>query len=83
MELCPTLAASATPAGAVTSMVTGLGTAVLWEFWLGPKLVASSGDGGLAVFLSTLDAALPAVCVSIAALVVVSSFTKPRAELVG
>jgi SSS family transporter len=73
----------ATPAGAVTSMVTGLGTAVLWEFWLGPKLVASSGDGGLAVFLSTLDAALPAVCVSIAALVVVSSFTKPRAELVG
>ena len=73
----------ATPAGAVTSMVTGLGTAVLWEFWLGAELVARSGDGGLTVFLSTLDAALPAVCVSIAALVVVSTFTRQRAKLVG
>jgi len=65
----------ATPAGAVSSMATGMGTAVLWQFWLGQRAVGWT-RGGLSEFLSNLDAALPAVAVSLVALVVVSLFTR-------
>lgn len=68
----------ATPAGAVTSMLTGLGTATLWEFWLGSRIVewtAQKGWSGVHEFLSNLDAALPAVIVSVLALVLVSLAT--------
>jgi len=71
----------ATPAGAVTSMVTGLGTAVLWRFWLGAEAWTWSEEAGflgVAEFLRELDAALPAVVVSVLALVVVSILTRPR-----
>lgn len=69
----------ATPAGAVTSMVTGLATAVLWEVQLGSFVVdaiRSAGLGTAADFIGSLDAALPAVFVSVLALVLVSLFTQ-------
>ncbi|MAF65697.1 MAG: sodium:solute symporter [Planctomycetes bacterium] len=69
----------ATPAGALASMVTGLVTAICWEVHLGDWVVERSGDGPLAEVLAHLDAALPAVCVSVAALVLVSLCTNPRA----
>jgi len=73
----------ATPAGAVTSMLTGLGTAILWQFWLGARLTAwteEAGWSGVNEFLSYLDAALPAVIVSVLALVVVSKLTAGKGE---
>jgi SSS family solute:Na+ symporter/sodium/proline symporter len=69
----------ATPAGALASMVTGLVVAVWWEVSLGAELLARAPEGALAEGLAHLDAALPAVCVSVAALVAVSLFTRPRA----
>jgi SSS family transporter len=71
----------ATPAGAVTSMLTGLVTASLWEFSLREAVVGTLGDAGLsgaADFLGRLDAALPAVLVSVLALVLTSRITPPR-----
>jgi SSS family solute:Na+ symporter len=71
----------ATPAGAVTSMLTGLATASLWEFSLRAVAVDAARGAGLeaaADFLARLDAALPAVLVSVLALVLVSRFTPTR-----
>ncbi|MFT7484182.1 MAG: SSS family solute:Na+ symporter [Candidatus Paceibacteria bacterium] len=68
----------ATTAGAVTSMITGLGTAILWHFWFGEIAVQwteKAGSAGLHEFVSSLDAALPAVLVSVLALVFVSKLT--------
>lgn len=67
----------ATSAGAITSMVTGVGTAIVWHHWLGAWAVEwtqSAGLSGLHEFVSNLDAALPAVLVSVFALVAVSKF---------
>ncbi|MFT7669280.1 MAG: SSS family solute:Na+ symporter [Planctomycetota bacterium] len=71
----------ATPAGAVTSMITGLGTAILWEFWLGSLVVEALLNAEMTrmhEFMSNLDAALPAVLFSVLALVVVSLFSKQK-----
>lgn len=65
----------ATGAGAMAAMFTGLVTAILWEFWLGARVVDLLGRTeleGLHEFVSRLDAALPAVALSILALVLVS-----------
>lgn len=69
----------ATPAGAVVSMLTGLGTSIAWHFWLGAVVVEwarEAGHEGLHEFTSHLDAALPAVVVSVLALFVVSKLTR-------
>ena len=71
----------ATPAGAVTSMLTGLVVASSWEFFLREVVVDATLDAGLegtAEFLSRLDAALPAVLVSVLALALVSRLTSNR-----
>jgi solute:Na+ symporter, SSS family len=71
----------ATPAGAVCSMVTGLGTAIAWEFWLGERLTQWTAEAdmpGIHEFLQNLDAALPAVVVSVLALVVVSKLGRKQ-----
>ncbi len=73
----------ATPAGAVASMLTGLGTAIAWEFWLGERITTWAGEAGMTgthEFLQNLDAALPAVLVSVFALVVVSRFGRPNSD---
>jgi SSS family transporter len=73
----------ATSAGAVTSMLTGLGTAILWQFWLGARMVAWTAEAGLTglnEFLANLDAALPAVVVSVLALVLVSKLGPSTAQ---
>lgn len=74
----------ATPAGAVTSMVMGLVMATLWEFWLGTRVVDALADSdwpALHEFVANLDAALPAVLVSVLALVLVSKFSAPKAPV--
>lgn len=72
----------ATPAGAVGSMLAGLAGATLWQFWLGARAsawAAEAGFAGLAEFLHELDAALPAVVLSVGVLVALSLLTQPRA----
>jgi hypothetical protein len=62
-------------------MLTGLATASLWEFSLRAVAVDAARGAGLeaaADFLARLDAALPAVLVSVLALVLVSRFTPTR-----
>ena len=64
----------ATTTGAVSSMLTGVGTAIVWKY-----LVA---DGGLNLgakdhWLAGVDAVLPAVLVSVVVLVTVSLATPP------
>lgn len=73
----------ATSAGAVTSMITGLGMAILWEFWLGARITQYLADAELVSlheFVSNLDAALPAVVISILALVLVSKLGPGREQ---
>ncbi len=70
----------ATGAGALASMVVGLVAATGWELGGGAalrELATSAGARGLAEFLGYLDAALPAVCLSVATLVLVSLLTRP------
>ncbi|MCB9915140.1 MAG: sodium:solute symporter family protein [Planctomycetes bacterium] len=71
----------ATTAGALASMVVGLGSAVAWHVGLGARLAEALRAGGhaqAAAFVGDLDAALPAVLVSLAALVLVSLLGAPR-----
>ncbi len=71
----------ATPAGALASMIVGLCAATLWQFKLGEVLTsaaAESGFVGLHDFLQHLDAALPAVLISVLTLVLVSLCTQDR-----
>ncbi len=70
----------ATGAGALASMVVGLVAATGWELGGGAalrELATSAGARGLAEFLGYLDAALPAVCLSVGTLVLVSLLTRP------
>ena len=71
----------ATPAGAVASMVAGMGAATAWEFWLGARLeswATEAGRTGLTEFFGGIGAALPAVAFSVLVLVGVSLATRPR-----
>ncbi len=76
----------ATSAGAVTSMILGLGVATLWEFWLGSRIASHLEEAGMTSmyeFVSNLDAALPAVIASVLALVTVSLLGKRPAGMEG
>lgn len=73
----------ATSAGALSSMGVGLSVATWWQFGLGGALASSAESAGfqnLHEFLANLDAALPAILVSVLTLVLVSLCTRPEAE---